>query len=129
MEKYTPRQQEVLARIEDSNGKGYQQLIYDAALEIYEAIRQDIERCALSAQEVTFDLCELANARLGLPLSKPTEEYDPVALRAIEMLNTQGHSWHSRHCTIAELTSIVTDFTGEPVSAWGLRNGAVIEIQ
>lgn len=128
MERYTLRQQEILAMVEGSNGVGYQQLIYDAALEIWEAIRQNIEGCALSAQEVIFDLSELANSRLGLPLSKPREEYDPIAARVLEILHTQGHSWNSFHCTIIELTKVIKDFTGQPVSALGLRNGAVIEI-
>ncbi len=128
MERYTDRQQNTLARI-DPRMRDFQQLIYDAALDIWEVIRKDFEEILPDAQLFMLDLAELANQRLGNKLSKPEEEYDPITKQAINILDQQDHSWHSRHCTLVELANIIKDKTGQSATALGLINGAVIEIQ
>ncbi len=127
MERYTERQQDVLARI-DPRMRDYQQLVYDAALDIWREIKSDWEEHLPDAQLFMLDLAELANQRLGNKLSKPEEEYDLIAEQVIEILDQQGHSFHSRHCTIVELARIIKDETGQSAAPLGLINGAIITI-
>ena len=120
MPNYTKRQEKVLSEIKEENSKSYQILIYNAALELYEIIKDEpFERLELIIPE----LKELANNEMwNDALSKPKSKFDPVTKKVFKALNKQDcHSINSYSCTVRELSYIVEDYSGKKITPKGLK--------